>query len=75
MEKKIFAAVIAAVAALIIYNGGWEIIKFLGDKVFAYPWNSAAIITLSLITMALILCTVSVPIVLYQKLTKKIKKP
>lgn len=32
MEKKIFAAVIAAVAALIIYNGGWEIIKFLGDK-------------------------------------------
>lgn len=39
MEKKIFAAVIAAVAALIIYNGGWEIIKFLGDKVFAYPWN------------------------------------
>ena len=25
MEKKIFAAVIAAVAALIIYNGGWEI--------------------------------------------------
>ena len=28
MEKKIFAAVIAAVAALIIYNGGWEIIPF-----------------------------------------------
>lgn len=71
MEKKIFAAVIAAVTALIIYNGGWEIIKFLGDKVFAYPWNFAAIIILSLITMALIIGTVVVPIGIYQKLSKK----
>ena len=68
MEKKIFAAVIAAVAALIIYNGGWEIIKFLGDKVFAYPWNFAAIIILSLITMALIIGTVVVPIGIYKKI-------
>ena len=58
MEKKIFAAVIAAVAALIIYNGGWEIIKFLGDKVFAYPWNFAAIIRyLSFLYLHSLICS------------------
>ena len=53
MEKKIISAAIAVVAAVIIYFGGWEIIKFIGSNVFEFPWNSAAILLLSLCTIVL----------------------
>ena len=36
MEKKIISAAIAVVAAVIIYFGGWEIIKFIGSNVFEF---------------------------------------
>ncbi|MCX4349545.1 MAG: hypothetical protein OSJ76_07180 [Alphaproteobacteria bacterium] len=68
MEKKIISAAIAVVAAVIIYFGGWEIIKFIGSNVFEFPWNSAAILLLSLCTIVLMFCTVCLPYKIYLKL-------
>ena len=68
MNKKFLAAVVAVVAALVIYKGGWKIIEFVGDKVFSFPWNFGEIIVLSLLTMILIICTVVAPYGIYKKI-------
>lgn len=68
MNKKVIAAVVAVVAALVIYKGGWELIKFVGDKVFSFPWHFGEIICLSLASLALIFCTVVVPYGIYKKI-------
>ncbi len=76
MNKKFLAAVVAVVAALVIYKGGWYLIQFVGDKVFSFPWNFGEILVLSLLTMILIICTVVVPYKIYKKiLTLKNNKP
>ena len=71
MNKKFLAAVVAVVAALVIYKGGWELIKFVGDNVFSFPWHFGEIIVLSLMAMLLIICTVVAPYGIYKKLTLK----
>lgn len=71
MNRKFLAAVVAVVAALVIYKGGWMLIKFVGDKVFSFPWHFGEIICLSLATLALIFCTVVAPYGIYKKLTLK----
>lgn len=68
MNKKVIAAVVAVVAALVIYKGGWELIKFVGDNVFSFPWHFGEIIILSLMTMVLIICTVVAPYKIYKKI-------
>ena len=74
MNKKILAAVVAVVAALVIYKGGWMLIQFVGDYVFSFPWHFEDIIVLSLATLALIFFTVVVPYKIYKKITLTLKK-
>lgn len=68
MEKKIIAAAIAVIAAVTIYFGGWEIIKFIGSNIFTFPWNSAAVLTLSFCTIVLMFCTIFFPYKIYHKI-------
>ena len=71
MNRNLIAIALAVVAAPVIYLSGWELIKFVGDKVFSFPWNFGEIIVLSLATMLLIICTVVAPYGIYKKLTLK----
>ena len=76
MNKNLTAIALAVVAAPVIYLGGWEIIKFVGDNVFSFPWHFGEILVLSLLTMILIICTVVAPYKIYKKiLTLKNNKP
>jgi len=72
MENKFIAAVIAIISAVVIYLGGWEIIKFFGSKVFSYPWNSTAILSLSAMTLALLFCTVAISYKIYYKVLERL---
>ena len=67
MNKKILAAVVAVVAALVIYKGGWCFIQFVGDNVFSFPWHFWEVIVLSLATLILIFCTVLISYGIYKK--------
>lgn len=68
MKKEIFAVVIAAVAAVVIYFGGWEIIKYIGDKV--WPINGIKAIPFGIATILLIFCTIVAPYGIYKKITE-----
>lgn len=68
MNKKFLAAVVAVVAALVIYKGGWYLIQFVGDNVFSFPWHFGEILVLSLASLILIFCTVVVPYGIYKKI-------
>ena len=71
MNRNFIAMALAVVAAPVIFMSGWEIIKFVGDKVFSFPWNFGEIIVLSLMSMFLIIFTVVAPYGIYKKLTLK----
>lgn len=68
MNKNLTAIALAVVAAPVIYLGGWEIIEFVGDQVFSFPWNFGEIIVLSLMSMFLIIFTVVAPYKIYKKI-------
>ena len=70
MKQKFIAVIIAVVVAVVIYFGGWEIIKFFGNRVFGFPWSSWEILALSAMTLGLILYTAIVPCVIYNKIVK-----
>lgn len=71
MNRNLIAIALAVVATPVIFMSGWELIKFVGDNVFSFPWNFGEIIVLSLLTMILIICTVVAPYGIYKKLTLK----
>lgn len=68
MEKKIIAAALAVIAAVTIYFGGWEIIKFIGNNVLLFPWNTVAVLILSFCTIVLMFCTIFFPYRIYLKI-------
>ena len=68
MKREIFAVVIAAVAAVVIYFGGWEIIKYFGEMV--WPINGIKAIPFGIATILLIFCTIVAPYGIYKKITK-----
>ena len=68
MNRNLIAIALAVVATPVIFMSGWELIKFVGDNVFSFPWHFGEIIVLSLLTMILIICTVVAPYGIYKKI-------
>lgn len=68
MKRIIFATVIAVVAAVVIYFGGWELIKYLGDKV--WPIVGPKAVVFGVFTIFLIFCTITIPYGIFRKICK-----